>query len=93
MSVFGKKKPRIKPQLTLRIFLWALVDVVGMLLLSLGLIHFIYGPGRMFKSFPGTGGEAAVVLAAGAAIMIWAAGNILREMLKQPHLTGDDEAS
>lgn len=86
------KKKRIKPQLTLRIFLWALVDVVGMLLMSVGGVHFIYGPGKVFKSFPATGGEAAVLLAVGIGIMIYAAGNILREMLKQPHLTGDDES-
>ncbi len=87
------KKKRIKPQLTLRIFLWGLVDVVGMLLLSVGAVYFIYGPGKIFQSFPATGGEAAVVALVGIGIMIYAAGNILREMLKQPHLTGDDETA
>lgn len=94
MSVFDRKKPRVKPQLTLRIFLWGLVDVVGMLLVSLGAVHFVYGPGRIFASFPGTTAEAVVVLAVGGAIMLWAAGNILREMMKQPHLGdyGSDDA-
>ena len=36
------------------------------------------------------GGEAAVALAVGVGIMIWAAGNILRELLKQPHLMDED---
>lgn len=89
MSLIRKQK-RIKPQLTLRIFLFGLVDVVGMLLMSLGAAYFIYGPGKVFKTFPGTTGEAAVTLAVGVGIMLWAAANILREMLKQPHLTGDD---
>ena len=86
-----KKKPRAKPELTLRIFLWGLVDVAGMLPMSIGLAHFIYGPGKVFKTFPASGVEAAVALIAGLGLMIFATGNILREMLKQPHLTGDDE--
>ncbi len=84
------RKKRVKPRLTARIFLWGLVDVVGMLAMSLGLVHFIYGPGKIFASFPATGGEAAAALAVGVGIMIWAAGNILRELLKQPHLMDED---
>ncbi len=80
------KKPKIKPQLTGRIFLWGLVDVVGMALFSVGLVYFLHGPGTLFKSFPATGGEAVVTFVVGVGIMIYAAGNILREMMKQPHL-------
>jgi hypothetical protein len=87
-----KNKKRIKPTLTLRIFLFGLIDVVGMLLMSLGAVFFIYGPGKVFQTFPATTSEAAVTLAIGIGIMIYAAGNILREMMKQPHLTGDDES-
>ena len=39
-----------------------------------------------FWGFPTNSAEAAVTLAVGAGIMIWAAGNILREIVKQPHL-------
>lgn len=85
-----KKKPRIKPTLTLRIFLFGLVDVVGMLLMSVGAVHFLYGPGKVFATFPANTVEAIVTLAIGIGIMIYAAGNILREMLKQPAL-GDLE--
>lgn len=80
----GKKK--LKPQLTLTIFLWGLVDVVGMALFSVGLVYFLRGPGALFKSFPTTLGEAIVTFAVGTGIMIYAAGNILREMMKQPHM-------
>lgn len=86
MGAFDKKKPRVKPQLTARIFAWGLVDVVGMAIFSVGIVHFIHGPGAVFKSFPGNGAEAAVTIAVGGGIMIYAAGNILREMMKQPHL-------
>jgi hypothetical protein len=55
-------------------------------------VFFIYGPGKVFQTFPATTSEAAVTLAIGIGIMIYAAGNILREMMKQPHLTGDDES-
>lgn len=80
------KKPRIKPQLTGRIFAWGLVDVVGMAIFSVGIVHFIHGPGALFKSFPTNSAEAAVMIAVGGGIMVYAAGNILREMMKQPHL-------
>ncbi len=91
MSTFDRKKPKIRPQLTLPIFLWALVDVVGMLLVSLGVVYFVYGAGRIFARFPGSTAEAAIVLAAGAGIMIWAAGNIVREMVKQPQFGNDGD--
>ena len=91
MSAFDKKKPRIRPQLTGRIFAWGLVDVVGMLLFSVGLVYFLRGPGALFKSFPTTLGEAIVTFVVGAGIMIYAAGNILREMLKQPQLMGQND--
>jgi len=90
VSVFNRQKPRVKPQLTLRIFLWGLVDVVGILLVSLGIVHFAYGPGRIFASFPESTVQALATLAGGAAIMIWAAGNILREMMKQPQFGDSD---
>ncbi len=86
-----KKKKRVKPTLTLRIFLFGLVDVVGMVLMSLGAVFFFYGPGKVFQTFPATTGEAVVTLAVGVGIMIYAAGNILREMMKQPHLGNEAE--
>ena len=42
--------------------------------------------GRHLQNFPGNGAEAAVMIAVGGGIMVHAAGNILREMMKQPHL-------
>jgi hypothetical protein len=94
MSAFDKKKPRIKPQLTWSIFLWGVVDMVGMALFSVGIVYFLHGPGAIFKSFPTTGAEAGAMIAVGAGIMIYAAGNILREMMKQPHMMdpGDDKS-
>lgn len=91
MSRVDGKKPQPKPQLTGRIFLWGLVDVVGMGLFSVGLVHFIHGPGAIFRSFPTNGGEAGAMIAVGGGIMVYAAGNILREMMKQPQLLDQDK--
>lgn len=90
MSTFDKRKRTAKPQLTLRIFLWGVVDVVGMALFSVGIVHFIHGPGAIFARFPASTGEAVATTAVGGAIMVFAAGNILREMFKQPHLRDSD---
>lgn len=75
------KPPR--PQLTLAILKFALLDVVGMVLLALGLAWFAQGPGAFFKAFPSTTAEAVVVTAAGVLIMAYAASRIVREILKQ----------
>jgi uncharacterized membrane-anchored protein len=75
------KPPR--PQLTLAIVKFALLDIVGMVLLALGLAWFAQGPGAFFKSFPSTTAEAVVVTAAGVVVMGYAASRIVREILKQ----------
>lgn len=72
-----------RPRLTVTIFKFALLDVVGMLLLALGVAYFAQGPGAFFKAFPSTGMEAAFVTAAGVALMIYAVARILREIMAQ----------
>lgn len=93
MSAFDRTKPRIKPQLTSRIFFWGVVDVIGMGAFSLGLVFFIHGPGAVFRSFPGSVLEAAAAIAIGGGIMVYAAGNILRQMMKQPHLMDQKDST
>jgi len=72
-----------RPTLTLAILKFALLDVVGMILLALGLGWFAQGPGAFFKSFPSTTAEAVVATAAGVMVMTYAAMRILREIMKQ----------
>ena len=75
-----------RPQLTLTILKFALVDIIGMVLLALGLAWFAQGPGAFFKSFPSTTAEAGVLTAAGIFLMAYAAVRILREILTQKHM-------
>lgn len=72
-----------RPRLTLAILKFALLDIVGMVLLALGLAWFAQGPGAFFKYFPSTTAEAFVVTAAGVVVMGYAASRIVREILKQ----------
>jgi hypothetical protein len=72
-----------RPQLTGAILKFALLDVVGMLLLALGIGYLVQGPGAFFDALPGSKMEAIVLTAAGVAIMAYAAAGILREIMRQ----------
>lgn len=72
-----------RPKLTLAILKFALLDIVGMILLALGLAWFAQGPGAFFKTFPSTTAEAGVVTLAGIFIMAYAASRIVREIMRQ----------
>jgi hypothetical protein len=72
-----------RPQLTLAIMKFALLDVVGMLLLAVGLAYLVQGPGAFFDSFPSTKPEAIVLVLSGAVVMAYAAMRILREVMRQ----------
>lgn len=73
----------LRPRLTLRIFKFALLDVVGMILLALGVAWFAQGPGAFFKTFPSTGMEAALLTVVGIALMVYSVARILREIMAQ----------
>jgi hypothetical protein len=72
-----------RPQLTAAIMKFALLDVFGMLLLALGLAYLVQGPGAFFDRFPSTTLEAVALIAAGVAVMGYAAVRILREVMRQ----------
>lgn len=72
-----------RPQLTGAIVKYALIDVVGMVLLALGLAFLARGPGVFFAAFPSTTLEAVVTTAAGVLLMGYAAVRLLREVMKQ----------
>jgi hypothetical protein len=75
---------KMRPQLTPKIMLYALVDVLGMIILATGGAWFKTGTGLFIANFPTNTLEAIAAVVVGAAIMIWAAAQVLREMLKTP---------
>ena len=73
-----------RPQLTLKIMLYALFDVAGMISLATGALWLARGQTLFIAGFPGNMAEALVALVGGLALMIWAAAQILRELMKRP---------
>lgn len=80
--MFNPNRPP-RPQLTAAILGCAAVDIVGMILLALGLAHLTRGPGIFFASFPSTTAEAIMLTVGGAAVMLWAGAQILRQIARQ----------
>lgn len=76
-----KRPPR--PRLTARIFLFAIVDVVGLACFAIGASWFAAGKGAILSSFPTSMAEAVACAAGGIVVMFWAAARILREIAKQ----------
>ncbi len=77
-----QKAPR--PQLTLKILLYAIFDVAGMVLFATGALWLAQGKALFIAGFPTSTLEAITVLVVGLALMLWAASRILRELLKRP---------
>jgi hypothetical protein len=75
---------KMRPQLTPKIMLYALVDVLGMIILATGGAWFKTGAPLFIPNFPNNAFEAIAAVVIGGAIMIWAAAQVLREMLKRP---------
>ena len=73
----------LRPQLTLPILGYALFDVAGMLVFATGAAWFSTGKPLFLGNFPTNAIEALLATLAGIALMLWAAAQILREMLKQ----------
>lgn len=75
---------RRRPQFTLKILLYAICDVAGMILLSSGGLWLARGQALFVAGFPTSTAEAIALTVIGLALMLWAAGRILRELLRQP---------
>ena len=80
-----------KPQLTLKILFYAVFDVLGMLVFASGTTWLAKGQVLFLKSLPGNTFEALLMSAAGLALMLWAAAQILRELIKRPHEEGSQQ--
>jgi hypothetical protein len=75
---------KMRPQLTWKIMFYALFDVLGMVILATGGAWFKTGAPLFIPNFPTNTLEAIIAVVIGAAIMVWAAAQVLREMLKRP---------
>lgn len=80
-----------KPQLTLKILFYAVFDVLGMLVFASGATWLAKGQVLFLKNLPGNTFEALLMSAAGLALMLWAAAQILRELVKHPHKEGGQQ--
>jgi membrane protein implicated in regulation of membrane protease activity len=74
---------KMRPQLTPKIMLYALFDVLGMIILATGGAWFSTGKDLFIPNFPTNAFQAILAILAGAALMVWAAAQVLREMLKR----------
>lgn len=79
---------RSRPQLTLKILLYALFDVAGMVSLATGALWLARGQSLFIADFPTSIAEALAALIGGLALMLWAAAQILRELMQRPR-TGE----
>lgn len=72
-----------RPRLTARILAYALADVFGLSVFSIGASWFAAGKGAIVAGFPASLAEAVACTAGGLAVMVWAVIRILREIGKQ----------
>ena len=72
-----------RPRLTLAILGFALVDIVGMVVLALGLAHLTRGPGVFVAGFPSSSLQAVTLTLVGAGLMFWAGAQILGQIARQ----------
>ena len=75
---------KMRPKLTPTVMFYAVFDVIGMVIFATGGAWLKTGEPLFFQSFPTSTFEAILAIVVGAALMIWAAAQVLREMLKQP---------
>ena len=73
-----------RPQLTLRILLYAIFDVAGMVLFATGALWLAQGKALFVAGFPTSMTEAIAALVVGLGAMLWSAAQILRQLLKPP---------
>ncbi len=80
---------KMRPKLTPMVLFYALFDVAGMVIFATGGAWFKTGKPLFIPHFPTNAFEAGLAIVAGVALMVWAAAQVLREMLKQPRDSDD----
>lgn len=73
-----------RPQLTLKILLYGILDVVGMVFFATGALWLARGQFLFIAGFPGSTVEAIAATAGGLVVMLWSAAQILRELMMPP---------
>lgn len=74
----------MRPQLTARVMFYALFDVLGMIVFATGGAWFSAGKMLFIQDFPSSTFVAVLCMLAGFALMLWAAAQIVRELIKRP---------
>lgn len=73
--------PPARPQLTLKIVFLAVFDVIGMVLFATGAMWLARSESLFIPDFPSSMAEALAASIVGLVLMVWAAAQILRELL------------
>ena len=73
-----------RPRLTLKVLLYAIFDVVGMVMFATGALWLTQGTSLFSTDFPADKTQAIAATAAGVILMFWAATQILRELIRRP---------
>ena len=76
--------PIQRPQLTLKIMLYAILDVAGMVFFATGALWLTKGQSLFVAGFPSSTAEAIAATVGGLVVMLWSAAQILRELMTQP---------
>ena len=74
----------MRPRFTSKVFLFLVVDVIGMLLFATGLYWLVHGQWLFVRGFPNGPIEATTTTAAGVLLMVWAGAQLLRQFLTRP---------
>ena len=77
-------RPPGRPRLTLKILGYAFFDMAGMVALATGAVWLARGQTLFVAGFPSNIAEALASLVCGLALMLWAAAQILRELIQRP---------
>ena len=78
-----------RPRLTVRLLLYALLDVAGTLILASGAMWLARGETLFLPGFPTGTASALITVAAGVALMVRGVAGILRELVMQSAESGD----
>jgi len=81
-----------RPRLTLKVLFYAIFDVVGMVAFATGATWLARDQTLFFRDFPSGTAQAVLVLLGGIALMLWAAAQIVRELIKQPQPAAEGHA-
>ena len=73
-----------RPRLTLKILLYAIVDVAGMAMFAAGALWLTQGGTPFVDGFPADRAQAITATGGGVILMFWAATQILRELIRRP---------